>query len=274
MYANTAFTTQTIQGPQGKLQLLQSGNAAGSRLLFLHADGGCAGQWREVMALLADEFETCALDFRGHGGSEAAVNGDYSFQGRAEDALAAADALGWQRFLVVAHSGGCAAALALAGKHAGRVSGLVLADPTTDPRAIPKEAFASMLAGLAGSDSLAFLKQYYLAIAGADRAIQARVLADADATTAASRAGLGTALIDWNPEQALDGYGGPMVMLGTDITDGPSALHALRPGIAHRVVHGTGHWLQLERPGLLADTIREVARTGQRHHGNEQDANA
>lgn len=247
-----------IDGPQGKIEFYQRG-ASGDPILFLHSDAGRAEQWKEVIDLLDGEFQVAALDFRGHGASEAARNGDYSFSGRGEDALAVADYLGWRSFLVVAHSGGSAAALAMAGKHPHRVRGLLLVDPATDPRAIPKDVLAGMVAGLAGSDSLTYLKQYYLSIAGPDKAVQARVLKEAEATTPESRAGLGKAVAEWNPETALDGYAGPMMILGTDISDGPHALYALRPNIPHEVIRGTGHWLQVERPQTVADAIRKFA---------------
>ena len=256
--SDAAEPGEHIDGPQGKLRIHRSGS--GPRILFLHADAGRSAQWREVIGLVSTEFETCAVDFRGHGASDPAANGDYSFLGRAKDALAVVNELDWDQFLVVSHSGGCAAALALAAEQPERVRGMLLVDPATDPRVIPKEVMADMLSGLSGPDSLSYLKRYYTSIAGPDQTVQSRVLADAEATTAASRSGVGNALAEWKPEAALDGYKGPMLILGTDISDGANALYALRPNIPHRVVHGTGHWLQIEHPMMVADAIRELAK--------------
>ncbi|MFJ6323296.1 MULTISPECIES: alpha/beta fold hydrolase [unclassified Rhizobium] len=258
MHANVLISMEKIEGPQGELAVYRSGR--GPRVLFLHADCGRSEQWREVINLISAEFETCAIDFRGHGHSAAAANQEYSFSARAEDALAVVDALGWDRFLIVAHSGGGAAALALAGAHPERVRGVLLIDPVTDPSGVPQEVMAAIVAGLSGPDSLAFLKQYYSTITGADEAVRTRVLADANATTPESRAGVGKAVAEWHAGEALDAYQGPLFIVGADATDGPSALYALRPCIPHVVAHGTGHWLQIERPELVADNLRNLAK--------------
>lgn len=246
-----------IDGPQGKITFYRKGGS-GEMIVFLHADAGSAEQWQDVISLVTRDFQTLALDFRGHGASDAARDVDYSFSARAEDVMAVANHLGWQKFLVVAHSGGAAVALALAGKYPDRIHGLLLIDPPIDPRGVLKEVVNSMVAGLSGGESLSYLKQYYLSISGADRCVQERILNETDATIPASRAGVGKAWAEWDAAAALDAYQGPLKILGTDINDGPYALYALRPDIPHEVIHGTGHWLQIERPNIVADAIRKL----------------
>ena len=68
-----------------------------------------------------------------------AANGDYSFDGRAEDVAAIADAFHLERFVIVAHSGGAGVALAYAAGNADRVAGILMVDPATNPRALPQE---------------------------------------------------------------------------------------------------------------------------------------
>jgi pimeloyl-ACP methyl ester carboxylesterase len=255
----TALNETRVEGPEGSLAIYKAGSGK-ERVLLLHSDAGRSDQWQEVVNRIADTYDVCAVDFRGHGDSDAAANGDYSFEGRAEDVLAVGDHLGWERFLLVAHSGGCAVALTVAASRPGRVRGLLLVDPVTNPRALPEKVLSDMVAGLSGPNSLDFLKRYYISIAGPDKAVQATVLTEAEATDPAARVGLGKTLVEWNPIDTLDVYKGPMLILGTDISDGPAALYSLRPNIPHRVIHGTGHWLQIERPDIVAEAISEVAR--------------
>ncbi|MEO8683925.1 MAG: hypothetical protein ABI414_03690, partial [Devosia sp.] len=59
---------ELIKGKHGELAIYH-GDAHGDRLLFLHSDAGLSQQWQEVIDLLSRDFETCALDFRGHGAS-------------------------------------------------------------------------------------------------------------------------------------------------------------------------------------------------------------
>ncbi len=46
-----------------------------------------------------------------------------------------------------------------------------------------------------------------------------------------------------------------MGIVATEVTDGPAAVWHLRPFIPHVVVGGTGHWLRIESPDLVADEV-------------------
>ena len=250
-----ALSQHLIDGPQGTLAVQVGGTGAGLPILLVHGDSSRAAQWEGVQSLLASDRKTLAVDLRGHGGSEPARNGDYGYDGRAEDVLAAADAEGLDRFVLVAHSGGAGVALALGARHPERVAGLLMVDPATDPRALPAEVRAGFVADLAGPGSLDAQQAYFASLAGADAAVREQVLADAAVVDPAARLGVGEALADWNPEPALDAFPAPMRIVATDVTDGPAALWQLRPSIPHVVVSGTGHWLQIERPDLVADEV-------------------
>jgi pimeloyl-ACP methyl ester carboxylesterase len=257
--AASSLKARLIRGKRGALAIYH-GEGRGDRLLFLHSDAGLSGQWQEVIDLLSRDFEICALDFRGHGASAPADNDDYSFAGRAEDVLAAADALNWDQFVLVAHSGGAAVGLEVGARAPSRVRALVMVDPASDPGVIPKEQLAGMIAALSGPDGLQHLKQYYLSISGPDKTVQERVLKDVEATAPNARAGVAKELADWDANAAIDSYGGPKAILGTEITDGPGSLHALRPAIPYELTKGTGHWLQIERPEIVAEAVRQMSR--------------
>ena len=70
-----------------------------------------------------------ALDLRGHGNSDPALQGDDSIESMAEDIDDVVNALGLQRFVLVGHSMGGSVSIAYAGIHPEKVAGLLLADP-------------------------------------------------------------------------------------------------------------------------------------------------
>lgn len=79
-------------------------------------------------ALSTDAFTYCCMAYRGCGKSKA-MSGRYTMDEIAEDALALADRLGWQRFAVLGHSMGGMAAQKVLVKAKERVRGLVAVTP-------------------------------------------------------------------------------------------------------------------------------------------------
>ncbi len=69
------------------------------------------------------------LDFRGHGESDPAEDGDYSVASLASDVAAVAEQLSLRRFFLAGHSLGAAVAIEYASHHPERVAGLLLVDP-------------------------------------------------------------------------------------------------------------------------------------------------
>jgi pimeloyl-ACP methyl ester carboxylesterase len=250
------MTPSLIDAPDGRLAAYELGKGQGLPILFLHADSGVADQWAEVLPLLAADYRVIALDSRGSGASDAAQDRDYSYEGRARDIDALARAKHLDRFVIVAHSGSGAAALLYAAHNPGRVAGLFLLDPATDPRVLPQDIRDGIVAGLAGPQSLDFQKQFYATIADANKKVSARVLADCEKVLPEARLGFGKAFAQRNPEPALDGWKGPIFILSSEASDTPAALYRLRASIPHEVVKGTGHWLQLDVPDIVAKAIR------------------
>lgn len=251
----TSMTKSTIDGPEGKLAANRMGDG-GLPVLFLHGDSSRASQWDAVAAMVAEDREAVSFDFRGHGDSQPAANGDYSYDGRAEDVAAIADAFHLERFVIVAHSGGAGVALACATGNADRVAGILMVDPATDPRALPQEIRDGFVRDLSGPESLEVQKAYFASIAGPNADVRERVLADTALVDPAARAGVGKALATWNPEPMLDAYRGPMLVLVSEASDNAAALYRLRTDIPHQVVRGTGHWLMLDRPDVVADAVK------------------
>jgi len=90
--------------------LLTSGPEDGEPVLFLHGNLSTSTYWEETMLALPKRFQAVAPDLRGYGASDPGTlvdatrgTGDW-----VDDALSLADAFGWDRFHLVAHSlGGC-----------------------------------------------------------------------------------------------------------------------------------------------------------------------
>jgi pimeloyl-ACP methyl ester carboxylesterase len=100
-------------------------------VLLMHGGGVAPGVTRLAAAVLAKHgWRAASLDLRGHGDSEWALNGDYSFTAYSADAIAVADALGRPPVIVGASLGGVAAIIAEGGSDRVVSSGLVIVDIT------------------------------------------------------------------------------------------------------------------------------------------------
>lgn len=125
-------------------------------VLFLHGGGQTRHAWGRTAEVVADHgWRTVALDLRGHGDSQWAADGDYSFTAFCADCVAVCDQLGRPPVIVGASLGGVSAMLAEGTSDRTVSSGLVLVDitPKADERGIQRiKEF--MQSGMAGFESL------------------------------------------------------------------------------------------------------------------------
>jgi pimeloyl-ACP methyl ester carboxylesterase len=125
-------------------------------VLFLHGGGQTRHAWGKSAELVAARgWRTISLDQRGHGESDWAKNGDYSFTAFCADCIAVVDQLEKPPVLVGASLGGMAAMLAEGTSDREVSSGLVLVDiaPQSNPEGI-KRIGDFMRSGVDGFDSL------------------------------------------------------------------------------------------------------------------------
>jgi haloacetate dehalogenase len=104
---------------------------AGPPLLLLHGYPQTHGMWHRVAPVLADRFTVVCPDLRGYGDSDKPAGGDptaYSKRAMAADQIAVMQALGFERFAVVAHDRGARVALRMALDHPDVVSRLAVLD--------------------------------------------------------------------------------------------------------------------------------------------------
>jgi pimeloyl-ACP methyl ester carboxylesterase len=123
-------------------------------VLLMHGGGQTRHAWGGTARTLAENgWRTVSLDLRGHGDSEWALNGDYSFTAFAADAIAVSDQLGRPPVFVGASLGGVAAIIAEGGTDRVVSSALVVVDIThrSNPEGIQriKDFMSSGLDGFA-----------------------------------------------------------------------------------------------------------------------------
>jgi pimeloyl-ACP methyl ester carboxylesterase len=138
----------------------QWGDDADWPVLLMHGGGQTRHAWGDTAHVLAEHgWKAISIDLRGHGDSEWALNGDYSFTAYAGDCVAIADQLGKPPVLVGASLGGVAAMLAEGGSDRVVSAGLVVVDIThrSNPEGIQRirDFMSSGLEGFASLDDAA-----------------------------------------------------------------------------------------------------------------------
>jgi len=125
-------------------------------VLLMHGGGQTRHAWGGTARSLAENgWRAASIDLRGHGDSEWALNGDYSFTAFSADCVAVADQLGRPPVLVGASLGGVSAMIAEGGSDRVVSSGLVIVDIThrSNPEGIQR-IHDFMSSGLGGFASL------------------------------------------------------------------------------------------------------------------------
>jgi pimeloyl-ACP methyl ester carboxylesterase len=239
---------------------VDDGGRGGVPVLFAHSLAGNYRHWKAQLDHLRPQRRAAAFDFRGHGHSDPARNGDYSINGMAADISAVVESLGLDRFVLAGHSMGGGAALAYAGAHPDRVAGLLLIDPIGDGKQIPS-AEAEAFLGEFETHYESASQSYWKAIAGSNSAIQQRLLADLRATPKEVVIPVLRSVMRFDPAPALAHYTGPKLSVITPANDQPFSLHRLGNGFPNHLVTGTGHWIQLDKPDELNRLIDEFLET-------------
>ncbi|HMH54611.1 MAG TPA: alpha/beta hydrolase [Candidatus Acidoferrum sp.] len=117
-----------------RFRYLDWGTAGKKPLLFLHGGGLTAHTWDLVCLALRADYRCLALDLRGHGDSEWSPEMDYAIAAHSGDVEALVDHLGLDGLGLVGMSLGGLTAIAYAGRHAARLSALVIVDSGPEGR--------------------------------------------------------------------------------------------------------------------------------------------
>ena len=254
--------SRVIPGPAGRIAV--DGGGAGAPVVFVHSLAGTGGHWSAQLEHLRRSRRAVAFDLRGHGRSEAPRNGDYAINSVAGDIDAVAGALGLERFALVGHSMGGGVALAYAGAHPERVDRLLLLDPIGDGTQIPAPAMQPLLDGLESAAYQETIEAYWDTIAGPNVAVRERLLADLRATPRETVVQGFKAVLGSDPNPHIARFRGPALAVVTPSNDYPFSLHRLKGGPPHRVVEGTGHWIQLDQPAEFNRILDQFLEGGER----------
>jgi esterase len=111
-----------------RLHYLEWGTPDRPGMLLLHGLTSHAHSWDHFARALQDRYHIIALDQRGHGDSAWPRDQSYTTADYVADALAVADAVGLERFVLIGLSMGAHNAMAFAAAHPGRVTHLVPVD--------------------------------------------------------------------------------------------------------------------------------------------------
>ena len=237
--------TPRVTGPVSKLAVDDGG--PGPAVVFLHSLAGNSGQWAAQLGHVRKTRRAIAMDLRGHGRSEPPSDGQYRIETQVADVDAVVDALGLERFALVGHSFGAGVALEYAAARPARVTHLVVADPIGDGTQTPEEEVRPFLEAL-DSAYTETIEGYWSSIAGSDGAVLERLLADLRATPRETVVRGLHAVMAYDPKPALSRLRQPTLAVVTPANDFPYSMHKVGSGLPHRVIEGTGHWLQIERP--------------------------
>lgn len=225
------------------------GGIGGLTVVFLHALGGAATQWSQQLAHMRTARRAIAITLRGHPGAPAPKRRDFRMATLAADVLRTLDALAVERCALVGHSIGAHVALSIAAHEPQRVAGVLLADPASDPRRLPRGEWDVLLRALESDAYAATIDRHYRhLLVGSRPAVAQRVLADLHATAASTVLGVMHAARDFDAVEALATYQGRKLAVDSYLGEQPGSLHRLCPDLRRTRLGDCGHWLHLDRP--------------------------
>jgi pimeloyl-ACP methyl ester carboxylesterase len=254
--------TFTIPGPAGALHVVdlreESPSPSGALpIVFVHGMVGHTGFWNTALAACADRRRAVALDLRGHGGSAAPSDGDYSIQACADDVLAVIDALGLDSIVLVGHSYGAHVVIDVAARRPEVVRRLILVDPPGDFTRVPDQVrddeLMPYLARLEGDEWRATVAADFVqANKGGTAETGATVQARLGALPQNALAGMFRSMMLYPASTSLEQY---LAHTGADArailappNAWPFSLHVLVPAVRAAVVPDVGHWIMLDAP--------------------------
>lgn len=112
----------------GSIAYVEAGDPSAPPVLFVHGIPTSSYLWRHVIADLRDAYHCHAPDLMGLGDTEVDPNGRFDMEAQADNLLELMTALGHEKFALVCHDQGGAAAQLIAARHPERLTCFVLAN--------------------------------------------------------------------------------------------------------------------------------------------------
>ena len=255
------MTTKRIPGPAGEINV-DDGGSGGLPVLFIHGFGANLSHWAAQLEHLRPARRASAMDLRGHGRSAPPAIGEYAVDAQAADVRAVLDGLDLDRAVLVGHSLGGAIAISFAGSDPDRVAGLVLASA---PGKVPDEQAQQIIGAMEADYETTSAGYWDRLTADATPQVLAKLRGDMGDLDPAAGLAIIKATFDFDPLPALRAYRGPKLAITTPRADAPHDLHNAVAGLRHRVISGTSHFLQMDRPdefNAMLDEFLSAVETG------------
>jgi pimeloyl-ACP methyl ester carboxylesterase len=248
--------------------VVDDGGPGGIPVVFLHSLAGRASHWSAQLTHLRHTRRALALELPGHGSAPPALDGDYSIEAMGRAVSAALTPLRLGHVVIAGHSFGGGVALEYASTHPADIAGLLLLDPISDGRQVPAAEVEPFVAALESSAYSETIEEYWTAISGPNGPTRQRLLDDLRQTPRDVVLRGFRAMLSYNPVARLERFNRPAISIVTPQNDGPTSLHRLGRGLPSRVVKGTGHWIQIDRPELVNRIMDQWLETTDRAEGD------
>jgi pimeloyl-ACP methyl ester carboxylesterase len=251
---------QRISGTAGSLYV-DDGGSGKTPVLFMHSFGGNTSHWKNQLEHLRKTRRAIAFDFRGHGKSDPSLTNNYSADDLADDLESVIESLHLNQVVLVGHSMGGAAAAAFAGKHPARVAGLVLAGTPGKS----KEQQSKQIISALESDAYDKVMDDYMKqlLSNANPKVESQLKDGVKKISKPTSISIVKAMFQFDPLPVLEWYKGPKLIIGTaQENENPESLSHQAPYIPSKIIEGTSHWMQLDKPeefnNILDDFLKNI----------------
>lgn len=235
-----------IKGQEGFI-FIDDGGDGEIPVIFSHSFGGDATHWKHQLEHLRPSRRAIAFDFRGHGRSDKSSNNRFSAEALAGDIAAVAESLDIAQFILVGHSMGGSAAIAYANSHPTRVMGLVLVGT---PGKTPTEISKPVASALESENYQKVMDDYMKQLMEGARPVVSSLVTDGVSKLSRETSiSIIRALFEFDPIDMLNRFTNPKLIISTTReAEQPNALYHQVAGTPYKIIEGTSHWPQLDKP--------------------------
>ena len=256
---DSAIKQDNQAGKTGEI-FVDDGGQAGLPVVLVHSFGGSTTNWKAQLDHLRKERRAIAFDLRGHGRSFIPDNDDYYVQTLANDIRKVVDDLNLKQFVLVGHSMGGSAAIDYAVRYPERVAGLMLVGtPGRTPSEQSKPIIASLESEKYDTVMEGYMKQL---LKNARPEVEQEIRVGMGKITKPVSISIIKSIFEFDPVPALSGYPGPKLIVSSGGEQQANALSKQLPEIPHKIITGTSHWVQMDRPvefnRILDEFLRKV----------------
>lgn len=248
------MSSRTIAGPAGNLHVSDGGAGAGHPVVFVHSFAGSSTHWQAQLEFLRRTRRALAIDLRGHGQSAPPATGNYSIASLARDIKAVVDALELDRIILVGHSMGGSASIAYAGEEPDRIAGLMLVGT---PGKTPATQADQIMSALRKDYDRVAEGYWAKLLEGAQPDVRDRIRADMKKVPRDAAEKMIEAVFAFDPLEPMNRYPGPCLVVNTPEADTPDALSKQIPDLPVEIMHGTSHWMQMDKPGEFNEILKD-----------------